>query len=584
MCDPATPPTSAQIVHFLQRHASLMELSGANAFRVRAFANAARMLEELEVDIAGLLAEGSLTQIDGIGKGVEEFVREYLERGTTAAYEKLTATIPEDLLDLLRIPGLGTKKVKAIYDTLGIASIADLASACTDGRLDGLAGFGTKTQQNILKGIERIQRFTGQFRYDVALAAATPLVDALTSHPATQRLSIAGSLRRAKEVVKDIDIVLSCTDPAAVSAAFAGLPDVVDIIAQGDRKTSVTLDSGLQADLRLVDDEHFATILHHFTGSKDHNVQMRSRALTRGFSLSEYGLLPVDGESPLVCASEEDLFAALDLAYIPPELREGLGEIEAAAEGGLPVLIRAEELRGQLHVHTTDSDGSDSLEQMIAGAAQRGCTFIGISDHSQSAGYVYGMKPEDVARQHDRIGALSTQGLRVFKGVECDILEDGRLDYEQDLLASFDYVIAAVHATCKLDEAAMTKRIITAMEHPATTILAHPTGRLLLERPGYDVDIDAILTAARDLGVVIELNGHPRRLDLDWRALRKARDLGVLVTINTNAHNLADLDQLALGIGIARKAWLEADQVINTWTVDALEDLFRGRGGASGPA
>ncbi|MBT3344472.1 MAG: DNA polymerase/3'-5' exonuclease PolX [Gemmatimonadetes bacterium] len=571
--------TSAQIIHFLQRHASLMELSGANAFRVRAFANAARMLEELEVDIPLMLDSGSLTEIDGVGKGVEESVREFVEKGSTAAYEKLTEQIPETLLDLLRIPGLGTKKVKAIYDALSIASIADLAAACEDGRLDELPGFGAKTQQNILKGIQRIERFSGQFRYDVAQAAAAPLVEALTAHPATLRISVAGSLRRAKEIVKDIDIVLSCTDPAAVSAAFIGHPDVVDVIAQGERKTSVTLASGLQADLRLVDDEHFATILHHFTGSKDHNVQMRSRALARGFSLNEYGLFPADGEVPLVCSTEQDLFAALDLAYIAPELREGLGEIESADTGQLPDLIQVEDVRGQLHVHTTDSDGTDSLQQMVDGARERDCDYIGISDHSQSAGYVYGMKPADILKQHEAIDAAPHDGIRIFKGIECDILEDGRLDYDDDILATFDYVIVAIHASLNMDEATMTRRIIAAMEHDATTILAHPTGRLLLERQAAHVDIDAVLTAALDLGVVIELNALPRRLDLDWRSLRKAQEMGVLVSINTNAHSLSDLDQVALGVGIARKAWLSADQVINTWTVAALEELFQRRRG-----
>ncbi len=574
---PGNTPDSAQIVQYLQRHASLMELSGANSFRVRAFVNAARMLEELEVDIPQMAQQGTLTEIDGVGKGVAEFIGEYIEHGSAEAYRTLTETIPEPLLDLLRIPGLGTKKIKAIYDTLGIASIPDLAAACEDGRLDQMPGFGTKTQQNILKGIERLDHFAGQFRYDVALTAAAPLLEILQQHPATQRVSVAGSLRRAKEIVKDIDIVISCTDPTAVSAAFVDAPDVVDVIGQGDRKTSVQLASGLQVDLRLVDDEHFATILHHFTGSKDHNVQLRTRALARGFRLNEYGLFPADGEDPIVCASEEGLFEVMELDYIAPEMREGLGEIDAAHDHCLPRLIQQRDLRGVLHVHTTDSDGTADLSQMVAAAADRGYEYIGISDHSQSAGYVYGMKAEDIQRQHEQIDALADEKIHVFKGIECDILEEGQLDYDDDVLGLFDFVICAVHKPLNMDEATMTRRIIKAMEHPATTILAHPTGRRLLERSGYPVDVDAILEAAAELGVVIELNAQPRRLDLDWRSLRKARDLGALVSIGANAHSVTDLDHLPRVLGIARKAWLEAPQVLNTWEATACQELFRRR-------
>ncbi len=577
MTQPAESPTSAEIIRYLQRHSSLMELSGANPFRVRAFVNAARMLEELEVDIPEMAASGTLTQIDGVGKGVAEFIAEFLEHGSAQAYLALTESVPEQLLDLLRIPGLGTKKVKAIYDTLGIASIQDLSEACQDGRLDDLPGFGAKTQENILKGIERLDRFAGQFRYDVALAAAAPLVESLKKHPATQRVSIAGSLRRAKEIVKDVDIVLSCTDPAAVSAAFVEFADVVDVIGQGDRKTSVQLANGLQVDLRLVDDEHFATILHHFTGSKDHNVQMRTLALAKGYSLNEYGLFPADGEEAIVCDTEEGLFETLDLDFVAPEMREGLGEVEAAQDRRLPRLIEVGDMRGLLHVHTTDSDGTDTLQQMIAAARDRGYAWIGISDHSQSAGYVYGMKEADILRQHDAIDALNDESLRVFKGIEADILEEGQLDYDDEILARFDFVIAAIHAPMNLDESAMTQRIISAMEHRATTILAHPTGRRLLERSGYPVDIDAVLAAAADLDVVIELNAQPKRLDLDWRSLRKARDLGVLVSIGANAHKIDDLDHITAGIGIARKGWLEASQVINTWEASAVEELFSSR-------
>ena len=568
------PPGNGRIIRFLKRHAAMMELAGLNAFRVRAFDNAARMLEELEVDIAEMSSAGRLTEIDGIGKGVAEFVAEFIDRGTAAAYEDLTEVVPETLLDLLRIPGLGQKKVKALYDALGVATLEELEAACRDGRLGELPGFGPRTRENLLRGIAGLARFRGRYRYDQALADARTLLQALQAHPRTIRASLAGSLRRRREVVKDIDIVLSTESPGEVGGLFAGLPGVVEVIARGERKVSVRLESGLQADLRLVEDSRFPSMLHHFTGSREHNVAMRSRALARGMHLNEYGLFQGregDGE-PVPCEQEADLFRALGLSCVPAELREGLGEVEAAAAGELPRLLTAADVRGLLHVHTRASDGVDTLEGMVDAARRRGYEYVAICDHSKSAGYVYGMKEADVEAQHREIDALQAErgDIRILKGIESEVLRDGSLDYDDEFLGRFDLVVAAVHNAMGMDAAELTRRVVRAVEHPATSILAHPTGRILLERDGHPLDLEEVLAAAAAHGVALELNTHPARLDLDWRWLRRARDLGARVAVNTDAHKTADLDNLDLGVGIARKGWLTPPDVINTLAVDDL--------------
>ena len=575
------PPDNGRIIRFLKRHAALMELAGLNAFRVRAFDNAARMLEELEVDISEMSDAGTLTGIDGIGKGVAASVAEYIDRGTTAAYEALTEEVPETLLDLLRIPGLGQKKVKALYESLGITTLKELEAAGRDGRLGELPGFGERSRANLLRAIEGLDRFRGRYRYDQALADARGLLQALEAHPRTIRASLAGSLRRRREVVKDIDIVLSTEAPDEVGALFSGLPGVVEVIAQGERKVSVRLESGLQADLRLVDDARFPSLLHHFTGSRDHNVAMRSRALARGMHLNEYGLFhgrEGDGD-PVPCEDEADLFRALGLGFVPPELREGLGEVEAAAAGELPRLLTAGDVRGMLHVHTRASDGVDTLEEMVDAARRRGHEYVAICDHSKSAGYVYGMKEADVEEQHREIDALQAErpDIRILKGIESEVGKDGSLDYDDDFLERFDLVVAAVHHTMGMEGAELTRRVVRAVEQPATSVLAHPGGRILLERDGFPFDLEEVLAAAAAHGVALEVNAHPARLDLDWRWLRRARDLGAPIAVNTDAHRTADLDNLDLGVGIARKGWLTAADVINTLPVDELLTWARRR-------
>jgi DNA polymerase (family 10) len=560
---------------FVEEYGVLLELSGANTFRVRAYTNAVRALETLAAPLDELLASGTLTEVKGIGKSVTELVAEFAERGTARAYEDLRASVPEGLLDMLRVPGLGTRKITAIRESLGIETLEALEQACREDQLAGLKGFGKRTQENVLEGIEYIRAHQGLFRSDMARESAQPLLDTLRQLPQTQRVEVAGSLRRAKETVKDIDFVLSSDDPEAIAEAFVTHPDVGEVLARGETKSAVRLHSGIQADLRVVSDVEFPYVLHHFTGSKEHNVALRARAQERGLKINEYGLYR--GEERLACVDEEAFFAAMNLAYIPPELREGLGEIEAAEKGELPELIKEADIRGMLHVHSTYSDGADTLEAMARSIQERGYQYMGIADHSQAAAYAGGLKVDAVLRQHEEIDQLNQvlAPFRIFKGIESDILTDGSLDYEDEILARFEYIVVSVHSLFNLDRDKMTARIIRAIEHPCTAIVGHLTGRLLLDREGYEVDVDQVIEAAARCGVAIEINAHPARLDIDWRHVKKARDHGVKIAINTDAHSIGGLDNLSYGIGIGRKGWLRAEDVPNALGTEDIAAWFR---------
>ena len=559
---------------FIEEYGVLLELSGANAFRVRAYTNAVRILEMLETPLDALIAAGTLGEVKGIGKSVGELVLEFADTGTATAYEELRASVPDGLLDMLRVPGLGPRKIIAIREALGIEDLDALALACGDGKLAELKGFGKKTQENILKGIEYIRAHRGRFRADVARESTQTLFDTLQALPQTQRIEVAGSLRRAKETVKDVDFVVSANEPQVISDAFVAHPAVAEITAQGETKSSVRLNNGMQVDLRVVPDGEFPYILHHFTGSKEHNVALRARAQGQGLKINEYGLYR--GEERVECVDETAFFAAMGLAYIPPELREGLGEIEAAAENALPELLTAADIRGMLHVHSTYSDGADSIEAMALAVRERGYDYLGMADHSQAAAYAGGLNVDAVKRQWDEIARLNEKlaPFRIFKGIESDILGDGSLDYADDILEQFEYIVVSVHSQFNLDRAKMTARIIRAIEHPCATIVGHLTGRLLLDREGYDVDVDQIIEAAARCGVAIEINAHPARLDIDWRHVKKARDHGVQIAVNTDAHSTGGLDNLPYGIGIARKGWLRAKDVPNALNCEAIATWF----------
>jgi DNA polymerase (family 10) len=562
----------------LEVMADLLEVQSDNPFQPRAFRNAARALEAvLEEELEGLLEARQLTSIPGIGKSLETEILELVKTGTSRRLRALRVAVPEGVKDMMRVPGLGPKKVRKIVQGLGVTSLEALKSACEEGQVAGVKGFGAKTEKNILEGIAYIGSVAGRYRIDEALPQALSLLEHMKGSSAVQRVSLGGSIRRGKETVKDIDILTSSTQPEAVAEHFVGAPGVVTVVARGETKTSVRLSSGLAVDLRVVEDKQFPVALQHFTGSKEHNTALRGIAKDRGLKLNEYGLFR--GEKALLIREEEDIYAELGLQLVAPEMREDRGEIALARERSLPELVQPTDLRGMLHVHTDWSDGAAPLEEMVEAARSRGYSYIGLTDHSQSAFYAGGLLPEKVRRQHAEIARLNAwvDGIRIFKGIESDIRPDGSLDYDADVLDLFDFVIASVHSSFNLTETVMTDRVLRAMEDPHTTFLGHPTGRLLLAREGFAINMDRVLEAAAALGVVVEINADPHRLDLDWRHGSRARELGVLTSINPDAHSPAGMDNVLYGVKIARKAGFSKGQVVNTLEVEQFEEFVARR-------
>ena len=570
--------TKEKVIHILEDIAVLLILSGENPFKSRAYSNAARNLEKVEEDLGDLARQGKLFEIEGIGDAIGKKITELLSTGKLDYYEKLKASIPPGHLDMLKISGLGPKKIHIIYEELGITTVGELAYACHENRLAGLKGFGKKTQDNILAGIERLKHYSERRLYDEASGYADVLLEFLKKNKNVTALSIAGSLRRGNDTIKDIDVLASSPDPERLAQDFAGYGEVASVIARGDTKVSITLQSGINADLRIVSPAEFPYALHHFTGSREHNTAMRSRAKDLGFKMNEYGLFR--GEENVICRSEEEIFAAMGLPYIEPELRENMGEIEAAERGELPRLLEVKDIQGIFHVHTNFSDGTDSLENMALAVKTMGLQYLGVSDHSRSAFYAGGLKAEDIARQHAAIGMLNEKlaPFYIFKGIESDIGPDGSLDYDEDILAKFDFVIAAVHSGFNMPEAEMTSRIKKALVNPFTTMLAHPTGRLLLSREPYAVNIREIINTAAEYGKVLELNANPHRLDLGWRNCIHAVRKGVKIAINPDAHSVDGLRYISLGVKIARKGWLTKDNCLNCLTLKQIKsDLSRSR-------
>lgn len=571
-----------EVAAVLEHIGLLLELKEDNPFKARAYYNGAHIVLSLQDDLETLAREKKLLTIPGIGKALAEKIEALLLHGKLDYYEELKREIPEGLPELLKVPGLGPKKVRLLYRQLGISNLRELEYACKENRLVELPGFGAKTQGKVLQGMEFFKKFQGQYYYAEALVWARRLLEDLRKNPAVNRAGLAGSLRRAKEVVKDIDLVAATqagagTDREKVIEFFAGLPQVKEVLSKGDTMASVRLAEGIQADLRVVEAAEFPYALHHFTGSREHNTAMRHLAKERGYKLNEYGLWA--GEEILPCRSEEELFLALGLAYIPPELRENRGEIQAAREGRLPRLVEQADLQGAFHIHTLYSDGADSLEEIAAAALRLDWQYIGISDHSQTAFYAHGLKAEDIKRQQEEIGRLRERypQLAIFSGIEADIRPDGSLDYPDEILASFDFVIASVHSHFKMTEQDMTNRIVKAMSHPAVTMLGHATGRILLARSGYPVRVEELLEAAREYGTVMELNASPARLDLDWRHLQRAAEMGVLISINPDAHRLEELEDVQYGVAVARKGWLTKEGVFNCRSAQWMKEYFQAR-------
>ncbi len=582
-----------QVVEVLETIATLLELQAEeNPFKIRAYTNAARSIETWGGNLRELAAEDRLQEIPGVGKAIASKISELVLTGSSKFYDELRAQFPEKILELFSLPGLGSKKIKALYEKLQVNSIADLARACADGRVAELPGFGKATQEKLAKTIADRAKNAGSFQVSQVAGDAERLQEDLREHPDAAQVSIAGSYRRRKEIVRDLDFIVATKNPAAVTEFFIAHPLVESVIARGATKTSVRLRSGVQADLRVVSSAEYPFALGYFTGSKEHNIVLRNRALQRGWTLNEYRLAPAEENAtkkkkrpaqPIPAVREEaELYQALGLQFIPPELRENCGEIEAAADGKLPRLLEAENLRGAFHCHTSASDGRNTIEEMAAAAQALGLEYLGIADHSRSSIQAGGLDAARLCKQVSDIRTLNKtfDGFRIFAGVECDILRDGSLDFEDEILAQLDYVVASVHSAFQLPEAEMTERIIRAISNPHVTFLAHPTGRLLLRRPGYALDIPAILDAAAATGTWIEINAAPKRLDLDWRWWPLAKEKGVKCVINPDAHGVERLQELWFGVGVARKGWLTKNDVMNTLPLGKIEAaLARKRGG-----
>ncbi len=587
-----TPPRihRAQIAAILREVADLLELRGENPFRSRAYANGARAIEGMAEDPQDLYEAGTLGEVRGIGPGLVAGIAEIVLTGSLALLAELRAEFPAGVQDLLRIPGLGPKRLRLLIDNLKIDSTASLERACREGRVAQLPGFGAKSQEKLLQGLSSLQKLGERHLLSTARLTAEALAAHLAAHPAVGKVEIAGSLRRSCETIGDLDLLVAA--PAAAREAvvdhFLAAPGVLQAIERGSTKAAAVVTGGMRADLRLVEEEEFAAALLHFTGSKEHNIELRSRAKDRGWTLNEYGLHPSQdgqdsaGKQHFALDSERAIYAKLDLAWIPPEAREGLGEIELAerlAPGALPELVAYADLRGTLHVHTDWSDGIATLEGMAEAAASLGWEYLGIADHSRAAAYARGLDAARVHKQWLAIDAWNATGRKpyLFKGTECDILADGALDFDDELLLGFDYVVASVHSRFGLPREAMTARWVRAASHPCVTFLGHPTGRLLLVREPYDLDLDAVLAAASANGAIPELNANPHRLDLDWRPLRSWLAGGGMTSIHPDAHSPHGLSDVAYGIGIARKALAVPAQILNTRPLAELQGYFAAR-------
>jgi len=564
-----------EVANVLDDMANLMELNGENPFRSRAYATAARAVETLEEDVRELADQSSLDEIRGIGKKIALEIEELLDIGRIERHQGLLSAVPEGLVEMQDIPGLGSKRLRQIYESLGVADIDALSKACASGDVAELKGFGPKTAKNILGGIEYLQRYQGRYLTHVARREADTLEAFLSARPEVIRLAVTGSLRRRRETTKDVDIVASSGRPEPLGKAFAEAPFVQSVTGHGSTKVSVTLKSGMSADLRIVTDEQFPYAVHHFTGSKEHNALMRGRAKARGMKVNEYGLF--DGDTLVPCDTESDIFHALGLAYIEPELREGLDEIDKAERDDLPTLVSLEAIQGTVHIHTTHSDGRASIEAMAKAAQEAGYRYIGICDHSKAVVYANGLDEDRCRVQWDEIDAVNEKldGIRVLKGIEVDIMIDQGFDFSEDFLAEFELVVASIHSGFSMSREEATRRVVDAVSSPHVDILGHPTGRLLLSRDGYPLDAKAVCDAAAKAGTAIELNAHPRRLDLDWRELRYAKECGVKVAINTDAHSIEGLKDMDFGVGIARKAGLEPNDILNTMSVDDFLEWTR---------
>jgi len=577
--------TRESLVENLEKIALLLELKGENPFKVKAYRSGAESVSSYQGDVVRAAQESGLKGVKGIGTALQEKIQTLASTGSLPYLETLKQEFPESLFDLFDIQGLGPKKIKALYDELGVDSLDRLRQACHDGSAATLKGFGEKSVSKLLEEISYSEANSAFVRQDKAAASVEWLLEFLRSQPETIRASAAGSWRRAKEILHDIDLIVATRQPGTLMASFVSAPFVKQVIAQGETKSSIRMGDGTQVDLRAVSNEEFPFALQYFTGSKEHNVALRSRARSRGWTLNEYRLArleghPAEDDNPAIL-DEDDIYRFLGLQPIDPALREDRGEIDAASSGRLPKLVELSDIRGTFHNHTTASDGDASLEEMAEAAIDLGLEYLGIADHSKSSFQANGLDEARLLRQIDDIRHLNgvfqstAANFRLFAGSEVDILKDGRLDYPDEILAQLDYAVASIHSSFSLSGSQMTRRLITAAENPHITMLGHLTGRLLLRREAYQVDVPAVIEACAATGTVIELNASPWRLDMDWRWWHQAKQSGVRCSINPDAHSTSGLQSLYFGVRCARKGWLEKADVINTMPLQVMQGWLK---------
>ena len=568
--------TNLEIARIFAQIADLLELKQESTFRVNAYRKGSRALESLAEDVQAVAARRELRKIGGIGASLAEKIEEYLRTGRIEYFDELSKTLPPGVSDLMTIPEVGPKTALLLYERLGITDIDGLERASRAGKVRELPRLGAKIEQNILQGIERRRQQTARQPLGIVLPQAQAVLEVLGAAAGVEALSLAGSIRRMRDTIADIDIVVATRAPDPVMEALVGLPQVARVLSRGATLSSVLLGvSGVQCDVRVVDPASFGAALQYFTGSKDHNVRLREMAVRGGLRINEYGVFRVADEVRVGGKAEEEVYGALGLPWIPPEIREAQGEIELAQRGELPTLVSLADVRGDLHMHTTWSDGDDTAETMARAAKARGYEYIAITDHSRSLRFAGGVGIDDLhahARVVQDVG--DRVGLRVLMGSEVDILPDGSLDYPDEVLRTLDLVIGSVHTRLRMSQEEMTRRVVTAMQNPHLDILGHPTGRLVGQRPPFDLDLDAVIDAARATGTVLEINAYPERLDLRDAHVRLARDRGALFEIGTDAHRRDHLRVMEYGIGTARRGWVEAPGVINTWPLQRLLDFL----------
>jgi len=564
---------NSEVARTLDEIADMLEILGENVFKINAYRRASENIRSLGRDLSVMVEEGSLGSIEGVGKAIAEKITELVTTGRLEYYDRLAEKVPTGLLDMLEVPELGPKRVRAIWEKLGVRDLDGLEEAARKNRLRELEGFGAKTEARILSGLEslRARKISGRTPLAVAWEVSREILEVLRSVPGT-RAEAGGSLRRRKETVGDLDFLCASGSPSEVTDRFCSMENVETVMLRGETKTSLRLGTGLQADLRVVDASRWGTAFQYFTGSQQHNVRLRERARKRGLSLSEYALKRISSGEEILCAEEEDVYRNLDLPWIPPEMREDRGEIDAALEGTLPEMLLLKDIAGDLQCHSNESDGSAPLEEMAMAAEKAGRRWLLLTDHSSGLGVARGLSPERIRDQGRRIDEWNTsgKGIRILKGIEAEIMADGSLDLPDDVLSELDVVVAAVHSSLRQDREKITRRYKKALANPYVHVLAHPTGRLIGERDGTSPDWEAVLAEAVKTGTILELNANPYRLDLPEGLAARACELGAFFAISSDAHSEKQLEYMHFGVSLARRAWIPPERIVNTWDVGKL--------------